>query len=733
MEGNQASAHCQHHSNHEHIASEASVAPSAVYTCPMHPEIEQIGPGRCPKCGMALEPKVVDLNDSSQSNEIKEFRIRFTVSTFLTIPLFIFSMSELVPSWNLKEFFTHGGAAVWQLSLATPVVLWGGWPIFVRAWESLVNRSLNMFSLIAMGVGVAYLYSIVATLFPALFPHSFRGHDGSVALYFEAAAVITTLVLLGQFLELKARQSTSGAIRALLELTPPVAIRILNDHQEESVSIDDVRAGDLLRVKPGAKIPVDGEVIEGSSNVDESMITGESMPVTKSNGMNVVGGSLNGTGSFIMKATRIGKDTLLAQIVHLVAEAQRSRAPIQRLADKVAGYFVPAVVGIAIITFAVWSIFGPEPKLAYALLNSIAVLIIACPCALGLATPVSIMVGTGKGALLGVLIRDAAVLEKLEAVNTLVVDKTGTLTEGKPKLVAIETVPPFTEDEILQLSASLEAVSEHPLALAIVNEARKRSFKINPVSKFSSVTGKGVSGEVAGKTVMLGNRRFLEESKIEITPLESIAHRSRLSGSTAMLVAVDGKPAAVLAVADPLKDTTRQVIEDLKKEGVQIVMLTGDNVTTAQAIASKLGISSFEAEVLPQDKSNAVKRLQGQGRIVAMAGDGVNDAPALAQAHVGIAMGTGTDIAMESAGVTLVKGDLTGIIRARRLSRATMRNIRENLFFAFVYNFLGVPIAAGLLYPLTGLLLNPMLAALAMTLSSLSVLGNALRLKRMNF
>lgn len=733
MEGNQVSAHCQHHSNHEHIASEASVAPSAVYTCPMHPEIEQIGPGRCPKCGMALEPKVVDLNDSSQSNEIKEFRIRFTVSTFLTIPLFIFSMSELVPSWNLKGFFSHGGAAMWQLILATPVVLWGGWPIFVRAWESLVNRSLNMFSLIAMGVGVAYLYSIVATLFPALFPHSFRGHDGSVALYFEAAAVITTLVLLGQFLELKARQSTSGAIRALLELTPPVAIRILNDHQEESVSIDDVRAGDLLRVKPGAKIPVDGEVVNGSSNVDESMITGESMPVTKSSGMNVVGGSLNGTGSFVMKATRVGKDTLLAQIVHLVAEAQRSRAPIQRLADKVAGYFVPAVVGIAIITFVVWGIFGPEPKLAYALLNSIAVLIIACPCALGLATPVSIMVGTGKGALLGVLIRDAAVLEKLEAVNTLVVDKTGTLTEGKPKLVAIETIPPFTEDEILQLSASLEAVSEHPLALAIVNEAKRRSVKINPVSKFSSITGKGVSGEVAGKTVMVGNRRFLEESKIEITPLESTAHRSRLSGSTAMLVAVDGKPAAVLAVADPLKDTTGQVIEDLQREGVQIVMLTGDNATTAQAIASKLGISSFEAEVLPQDKSNAVKRLQDQGRIVAMAGDGVNDAPALAQAHVGIAMGTGTDIAMESAGVTLVKGDLTGIIRARRLSRATMRNIRENLFFAFVYNFLGVPIAAGLLYPLTGLLLNPMLAALAMTLSSLSVLGNALRLKRMNF
>lgn len=733
MEGNQVSAHCQHHSNHEHIASEASVAPSAVYTCPMHPEIEQIGPGRCPKCGMALEPKVVDLNDSSQSNEIKEFRIRFTVSTFLTIPLFIFSMSELVPSWNLKGFFSHGGAAMWQLILATPVVLWGGWPIFVRAWESLVNRSLNMFSLIAMGVGVAYLYSIVATLFPALFPHSFRGHDGSVALYFEAAAVITTLVLLGQFLELKARQSTSGAIRALLELTPPVAIRILNDHQEESVSIDDVRAGDLLRVKPGAKIPVDGEVVNGSSNVDESMITGESMPVTKSSGMNVVGGSLNGTGSFVMKATRVGKDTLLAQIVHLVAEAQRSRAPIQRLADKVAGYFVPAVVGIAIITFVVWGIFGPEPKLAYALLNSIAVLIIACPCALGLATPVSIMVGTGKGALLGVLIRDAAVLEKLEAVNTLVVDKTGTLTEGKPKLVAIETIPPFTEDEILQLSASLEAVSEHPLALAIVNEAKRRSVKINPVSKFSSITGKGVSGEVAGKTVMVGNRRFLEESKIEITPLESTAHRSRLSGSTAMLVAVDGKPAAVLAVADPLKDTTGQVIEDLQREGVQIVMLTGDNATTAQAIASKLGISSFEAEVLPQDKSNAVKRLQDQGRIVAMAGDGVNDAPALAQAHVGIAMGTGTDIAMESAGVTLVKGDLTGIIRARRLSRATMRNIRENLFFAFVYNFLGVPIAAGLLYPLTGLLLSPMLAALAMTLSSLSVLGNALRLKRMNF
>lgn len=733
MEGNQVSAHCQHNSNHEHIASKASVASSAVYTCPMHPEIEQIGPGRCPKCGMALEPKVVDLNDSSQSNEIKEFRIRFTVSTFLTIPLFIFSMSELVPSWNLKGFFSHGGAAMWQLILATPVVLWGGWPIFVRAWESLVNRSLNMFSLIAMGVGVAYLYSIVATLSPSLFPHSFRGHDGSVALYFEAAAVITTLVLLGQFLELKARQSTSGAIRALLELTPPVAIRILNDHQEESVSIDDVRAGDLLRVKPGAKIPVDGEVVDGSSNVDESMITGESMPVTKSNGMNVVGGSLNGTGSFVMKATRIGKDTLLAQIVHLVAEAQRSRAPIQRLADKVAGYFVPAVVGIAIITFAVWGIFGPEPKLAYALLNSIAVLIIACPCALGLATPVSIMVGTGKGALLGVLIRDAAVLEKLEAVNTLVVDKTGTLTEGKPKLVAIETIPPFTEDEILQLSASLEAVSEHPLALAIMNEAKRRSVKINPVSKFSSITGKGVSGEVAGKTVMVGNRRFLEESKIEITPLESTAHRSRLSGSTAMLVAVDGKPAAVLAVADPLKDTTGQVIEDLQREGVQIVMLTGDNATTAQSIASKLGISSFEAEVLPQDKSNAVKRLQDQGRIVAMAGDGVNDAPALAQAHVGIAMGTGTDIAMESAGVTLVKGDLTGIIRARRLSRATMRNIRENLFFAFVYNFLGVPIAAGLLYPLTGLLLNPMLAALAMTLSSLSVLGNALRLRRMNF
>lgn len=733
MKGNHQSGHCDHHSHQSLVRHENSSDSSAIYTCPMHPEIEQVGPGRCPKCGMALEPKVIDTNESAQSVEIKEFKIRFIISALLTIPLFIFSMSELVPSWSIKGFFSHDEAAAWQLLLATPVVLWGGWPIFVRAKESIINRSLNMFSLIAMGVGVAYLYSIVATLFPTLFPHSFRGHDGSVALYFEAAAVITTLVLLGQILELQARQSTSGAIRALLELTPPVAIRILNNYQEETVSIDDVQAGDLLRVKPGAKIPVDGEVVDGSSNVDESMITGESMPVTKSSGMSVVGGSLNGTGSFVMKATRIGKDTLLAQIVHLVAEAQRSRAPIQRLADKVSGYFVPAVVGIAILTFAVWGIFGPEPKLAYALLNSIAVLIIACPCALGLATPVSIMVGTGKGALLGVLIRDAAILEKLEVVNTLVVDKTGTLTEGKPKLISVETIPPFTEEETLQLSASLEAVSEHPLALAIVNEARRRSFKIDPASNFSSVTGKGVRGEVAEKSIMLGNRRFLEESLIETVPLESIAHRSRLSGATAMFVAVDGKPAGVLSVADPLKDTTKQVIEDLKQEGVQIVMLTGDNATTAQAIASKLGIDSFEAEVLPQDKSDAIKRLQSQGRIVAMAGDGVNDAPALAQAHVGIAMGTGTDIAMESAGVTLVKGDLTGIIRARRLSRATMKNIRENLFFAFIYNFLGVPIAAGLLFPLTGLLLNPMLAALAMTLSSLSVLGNALRLKRMNF
>lgn len=733
MKKNHLSGHCEHHSPQSLVIHENSTGSSAIYTCPMHPEIEQVGPGRCPKCGMALEPKVIDSTESAQSVEIKEFKIRFILSALLTIPLFIFSMSELVPSLSLKGLFSQDGAAAWQLLLATPVVVWGGWPIFVRAWESVLNRSLNMFSLIAMGVGVAYVYSIVATLFPALFPHSFRGHDGSVALYFEAAAVITTLVLLGQLLELKARQSTSGAIRALLELTPPMASRILNDHKEETVSIDAVRVGDLLRVRPGAKIPVDGEVIEGTSIVDESMITGESMPVTKSKGMKVVGGSLNGTGSFIMKATRVGKDTLLAQIVHLVAEAQRSRAPIQRLADTVSSYFVPAVIGIATLTFVAWIIFGPEPKLAYALLNSIAVLIIACPCALGLATPVSIMVGTGKGALLGVLIRDAAILEKLEVVNTLVVDKTGTLTEGKPKLIAVETVPPFTEEETLQLSASLEAVSEHPLALAVVNEAKRRSFKIDSVNNFSSITGKGVRGEVAGKSIILGNRRFLEESQIETVPLESIAYRSRLSGATAMFVAVNGKPAGVLSVADPLKDTTKQAIEDLKLEGVKIVMLTGDNATTAQTIASKLGIDSFEAEVLPQDKSDAIKRLQSQGRVVAMAGDGVNDAPALAQAQVGIAMGTGTDIAMESAGVTLVKGDLTGIIRARRLSRATMRNIRENLFLAFIYNFLGIPIAAGVLFPLTGLLLNPMLAALAMTLSSLSVLGNALRLKRMNF
>jgi Cu+-exporting ATPase len=658
-------------------------------------------------------------------------RRRFWVSLVLTVPLFLLAMSEMIPSQPVQHVLSPR-LLIWiQLALATPVVLWGGWPFFQRGWASIANRSLNMFTLIAIGIGTAYFYSVVATLFPDLFPGSFRGHGAAVAVYFEAAAVITTLVLLGQVLELRARSQTSGAIKALLGLAPSTARTLRDDGAEEDIPLARVNPGDRLRVRPGEKVPVDGVVLEGTSSVDESMITGEAIPAEKIAGSRVTGGTVNGTGSFVMRAERVGGDTLVAQIVRLVSAAQRSRSPIQRLADVVSSYFVPAVVGVAAITFGIWGLIGPEPRMAYALVNAVAVLIIACPCALGLATPMSIMVGTGRGATAGVLIKNAEALEVLEKVDTLVVDKTGTLTEGRPRLRSVVTLSDWHESELLHLVASLERGSEHPLAAAIVAAAQERGSEPSEADEFRSVTGKGVVGTVDGRAVALGNRALLEELGIAPGPVIEQAETLRRQGQTVMFVAIDGGLAGLLGVADPIKESTREAIQMLHRDGVRIAMVTGDSRTTAEAVARELGIDQVKAEVLPEQKGEVVKHLQAEGRIVAMAGDGINDAPALAQAHVGIAMGTGTDIAMESAGVTLVKGDLRGIARARRLSRATMRNIRQNLFFAFIYNTLGVPLAAGILYPVFGLLLSPMIAAAAMTFSSVSVIGNALRLRKL--
>jgi P-type Cu+ transporter len=700
------------------------------YVCPMHPEIVRPEPGFCPICGMALEPRTVTLEEEVNP-ELVNMRRRFWVGVVLSVPIALLAMSDMIPGQPVQSIASPQVLNWLQLVLATPVVLWGGWPFFQRGWASIVNRSLNMFTLIAIGVGTAYVYSVVATLFPYLFPQSFRGHNGEVGVYFDAAAVITTLVLLGQVLELRARSKTSRAIKALLGLAPKTARLIRDDGAEVDVPLDQVKPGDRLRVRPGEKIPVDGIVIEGATSVNESMITGEPIPVEKTKGSKVTGGTVNGTGSFITRAERVGSDTLLAQIVRMVAEAQRSRAPIQKLADVVAGYFVPAVVLVAVLTFIIWALFGPEPAMAYALVNAVSVLIIACPCALGLATPMSIMVGMGRGATAGVLIKNAEALEVLEKIDTLVVDKTGTLTEGKPRLISVIPVRGQDEVELLFLAASLERGSEHPLAAAIVKGAEERRVKLTETREFRSITGKGVVGSVDGKKVVLGNAKLLEELNIKAGELWGQSEELRKEGQTVMYVVVDGAIAGLLGVADPVKQSTPEAIGLLHEDGIKIVMLTGDNRTTAEAVARRLGIDQIQAEVLPEQKVEVVKRLQAEGRMVAMAGDGVNDAPALAQAHVGIAMGTGTDVAMESAGVTLIKGDLRGIAKARRLSRATMRNIRQNLFFAFIYNVLGIPIAAGVLYPFFGVLLSPVIASVAMTFSSVSVIGNALRLNKL--
>ena len=698
----------------------------AIYTCPMHPEIRQPGPGNCPICGMALEPEIASA-EQGPSAELIDMTRRFWGGLALAVPVFLLEMGgHLV---DLHGWIGQQASNWVQLLLATPVVLWAGWPFFQRAWASLVNRSLNMFTLIAMGTGVAWLYSLIATVAPGLFPPVFRAHDGSVAVYFEAAAVITVLVLLGQVLELRAREQTGGAIRALLDLVPKTARRVRDDGSDEDVGLDAVHVGDRLRVRPGETVPVDGELVEGRSSVDESMVTGESMPVTKEAGATLIGGTLNRTGGFIMRAGKVGSDTMLARIVGMVAEAQRSRAPIQRLADQVSGWFVPLVIVIAIAAFIAWMAFGPEPRLAHGIVAAVAVLIIACPCALGLATPMSIMVGVGRGAHLGVLIKNAEALERFEKVDTLVVDKTGTLTEGKPKLTAIKPVDGFDESALLRLAASLERASEHPLAAAIVDAAKERGLALGEAQDFDSPVGKGVTGTVDGRHIVIGSHRIMSEAGVDFAALTSEAEALRAEGGTVIFVAVDGRIAGLLAIADPVKPTTPAAIAALKGAGIRVVMLTGDNRTTAQAVARRLGIDEVEAEVLPEDKSAVVSKLRTQGRVVAMAGDGVNDAPALAAADVGIAMGTGTDVAIESAGVTLLKGDLQGIVRALQLSRAAMRNIRQNLFFAFIYNAAGVPVAAGVLYPLFGLLLSPIIAAAAMALSSVSVIGNALRLR----
>ncbi len=689
---------------------------AAEYTCPMHPEVVRSQPGSCPICGMALEPRTISAIEE-ENPELVDMRRRFWISAALTAIVLAGAMGGFIPG-------------VIQMVLATPVVLWGAWPFFVRAWQSVATRNLNMFTLIGLGVAVAYLFSVIAVLFPGMFPASFRDEAGRIPVYFEAATAIVTLVLLGQVLELKARSQTGAAIRALLGLAPKTARLIRDDGSEIDVPREQVRVGDRLRVRPGEKIPVDGIALEGASAVDESMITWEPIPVEKRPGDRVTAGTVNGTGTLVMRAERVGSETLLAQIVRMVSDAQRSRAPIQKLADQVAAYFVPIVIGAAVLTFAAWSLWGPQPRLAYALVNAVAVLIIACPCALGLATPMSIMVAMGKGASIGVLFRNAEAIELLRKVDTLVVDKTGTLTEGKPKLVAVRAAPDFEERSVLELAASLETASEHPLAAAIVSGARERGVPPVPVEAFESITGKGVRARVAGVTVVLGNRKLIEESGIDPGDLATHAESMRAAGQTVMFVGAGGRIAGLIGVADPIKDTTPEAIDRLHQEGVRIVMLTGDSRTTAEAVGKSLGMDEVIAEVLPQDKAAHVKRLQEAGHFVAMAGDGINDAPALAQAHVGIAMGTGTDIAMESAAVTLVKGDLRGIVRARVLSRQTMRNIKQNLFWAFVYNSLGVPVAAGVLYPVSGLLLSPMIAAAAMSFSSVSVVANALRLRR---
>ena len=699
------------------------------YTCPMHPEIVEDEPGECPVCGMALEPTTVSVEEPPNP-ELVDMSRRFWVSLVLSVPLVLVAMSDLVPGQPLQKVVPHTILNWIQFVLATPVVLWGGWPFFVRGWKSIATMKLNMFTLIAIGVSVAYVYSLVATLVPGIFPAAFRSAEGGVAIYFEAAAVITALVLLGQILELRARGQTSAALRALLDLAPKLAHVVRDDGTDEDIPLERVGHGDRLRVRPGEKVPVDGVVLEGSSAVDESMMTGESLPVEKTAGDAVTGATVNGTGSFVMRAERVGAETLLHQIVQMVAEAQRSRAPIQRLADVVAGYFVPAVVAVSVITFIAWSLVGPAPAMAYALVNAVAVLIIACPCALGLATPMSIMVGTGRGATAGVLIRNAEALEVLEKIDTLVVDKTGTLTEGKPKLVFVTTAEGMAEDELLRLAASLERGSEHPLAAAVVAGAGDRGLALSETTDFQSQTGKGVAGTVDGRAVALGNARLMDELGAATGAFSARAEELRGEGQTVVFVAVDGIAAGLIGVADPIKVTTPEALRLLHDDGVRMVMLTGDHRVTAQAVARRLGIDDVAAEVLPDQKGSVVKRLQEAGRMVAMAGDGINDAPALAQAHVGIAMGTGTDVAMESAGVTLVKGDLRGIARARRLSRGVMRNIRQNLFWAFAYNALGVPIAAGVLYPFFGILLSPIIAAAAMSLSSVSVISNALRLRR---
>ena len=706
---------------------EAQAATRVEYTCPMHPEIVRSEPGACPICGMALEPRTVTVE--AENPELADMTRRFRISSLLTLPLLAFMVSDMLPGRPIERALGARAVTWLQFVLATPVVLWGGWPFFVRGWASIVNRHLNMFTLIAIGTGAAFAYSVAATVVPGIFPDAFRGHGGQIAVYFEPAAVIVTLVLLGQVLELRARSRTSTAIRNLLGLAPPTARRIDGDHEEE-VPLASVRAGDRLRVRPGDRVPVDGVVIDGSTSVDESMVTGEPIPVEKAAGSLVTGGTVNGTGGFVMEARRVGADTLLARIVRLVGEAQRSRAPIQRLADVVSGWFVPAVIVVAVLTFVVWAVVGPEPRLAHALVNAVAVLIIACPCALGLATPMLVMVGTGRGAEAGVLVRNAEALELMEKVTTLVVDKTGTLTEGKPRLVTVRAAGGYGEGDLLRLAAGLEQASEHPLAAAIVAGARERGVTPAPVADFQSQTGKGATATVEGRRVAVGNLALMTDAGVEAEGLAAEAEALRREGQTVVFVAIDGRPAGLLAVADPVKASAPEAVRALHAAGLRIVMLTGDSRTTAEAVARRLGIDAVEAEVLPDRKAAIVEQLQAQGERVAMAGDGVNDAPALARADVGIAMGTGTDIAMESAGVTLVKGDLRGLVRARHLSRATMRNIRQNLFFAFVYNAIGVPIAAGLLYPFFGILLSPMIASAAMTFSSVSVIGNALRLRK---
>jgi len=705
----------------------ALVADGAIYTCPMHPEIRQIGPGSCPICGMALEPAVVTA-ESGPNHELIDMTRRLWIGLVLALPVVVLEMGGHL--FDLHHLVAPHISAWIQGAFATPVVLWAGWPFFVRGYQSVRTGNLNMFTLIAMGTGVAWAYSVVAVFLPDIFPQAFRTNEGTVSVYFEAAAVITVLVLLGQVLELRARDQTSGAIRALLNLAPKTARRLGADGAEDDVALEHVQVGDRLRIRPGEKVPLDGAVLEGRSALDESLVTGESMPVTKAAGDSVIGGTINQSGTLVIKAEKVGSDTMLARIVQMVAEAQRSRAPIQRLADQVAAWFVPAVIAVAAAAFAAWALYGPEPRLAYGLVAAVAVLIIACPCALGLATPMSIMVGVGRGAQLGVLIKSAEALERMEKVDTLVVDKTGTLTEGKPAVTAIVLASgDFAENDVLRLAAGVEQASEHPLAAAIVMAAKTRNIAIPAVEDFESPAGKGAYGRIDGKTVVLGNAAFLAERGIDTSALAQKADGLRNDGATAIFVGIDGKSAAVFAIADPIKASTPEAVRALRAAGIRVVMLTGDNRTTAQAVARRLGITDVEAEVLPDQKSAVVNKLKQEGRVVAMAGDGVNDAPALAAADVGIAMGTGTDVAMESAGVTLLKGDLMGIVRARRLSQAVMGNIRQNLFFAFVYNAAGVPIAAGILYPVLGILLSPIIAAAAMALSSVSVIGNALRLR----